>query len=172
MGNCQAAEAATVLIQHPCGGRVERIYCSLTANQVMTSNPGHYVAVIVTSKTTTAPVKYLKLLRPNDTLHLGYVYRLVSFQEVLKEFATKKHVKLSRLLVGNKEEKTRSKRGEGEEGIRMDINPEISSAQVDAEEEEEDRSSGRVPSGRPVPRAGQWRPALESIAEIGSYTPI
>ncbi|KAJ6808279.1 uncharacterized protein M6B38_166425 [Iris pallida] len=170
MGNCQAAEAATVLIQHPCG-RVERIYCSLTANQVMTSNPGHYVAVIVTSKTTTAPVKYLKLLRPDDTLHLGYVYRLVSFQEVLKEFATKKHVKLSRLLVGNKEEKTRRpKRGEGEEGIRMDNNPEISSAQVDAEEEEE-RSSGTVHSG-PVPRPGQWRPALQSIAETGSYTYI
>lgn len=84
MGNCQAAEAATVLIQHPAENKVERIYCSVTAQQVMSSNPGHYVALLITSPTgrthNGVPVKQLKLLRPEDTLLLGHVYRLVSFQ--------------------------------------------------------------------------------------------
>ncbi|RCV31095.1 hypothetical protein SETIT_6G149400v2 [Setaria italica] len=46
MGNCQAAEAAAVVIQHP-GGKVERLYGPATAGEVMRSNPGHYVALVV-----------------------------------------------------------------------------------------------------------------------------
>jgi hypothetical protein len=94
MGNCQcqAAEVATVLIQHPGGGRTERAYWALSASAVMAANPGHYVAAVIT---TTAPggdgaassaaatVKHLKLLRPDDTLLLGRVYRLVSFEGTL-----------------------------------------------------------------------------------------
>lgn len=84
MGNCQAAEAATVVIQHG-GNRVERIYWSVSANEIMASNPGHYVAMVIASpavRTTEngTPVKQLKLLRPEDTLLLGQVYRLVSFE--------------------------------------------------------------------------------------------
>lgn len=45
MGNCQAAEAATVVVQHP-GGRVERLYWATTAAEVMRANPGHYVALV------------------------------------------------------------------------------------------------------------------------------
>ncbi|PKA59906.1 hypothetical protein AXF42_Ash015964 [Apostasia shenzhenica] len=121
MGNCQAAEAATVVIQHP-GGRIERIYWSLSASQVMASNPGHYVAVIITSQpapnsgrtgAAAAPVKHLKLLRPDDTLHIGQVYRLVSFEEVLREFSSKKHVRLSRLLIANKEKRQIRSSGDG-----------------------------------------------------------
>lgn len=129
MGNCQAAEAATVVIQHP-GNKVERIYWSISANEVMSSNPGHYVALVITSPTERThnglPVKQLKLLRPGDTLLLGQVYRLISFEgknnrvilqfvfrpiisviinlinfffsDVLKEFAAKKCVKLGKLL--------------------------------------------------------------------------
>ena len=83
MGNCQAAEAATVVIQHP-GNKIERIYWSVSAHEVMTSNPGHYVALVVTSPTAKSengtPLKQLKLLRPDDTLLIGQVYRLVSFE--------------------------------------------------------------------------------------------
>ncbi|RRT78025.1 hypothetical protein B296_00026088 [Ensete ventricosum] len=67
------------------------------ASQVMAANPGHYVAVIIVapppsalnsaaaSSSSTcndggARVKHLRLLRANDTLHIGHVYRLVSFQ--------------------------------------------------------------------------------------------
>ncbi|KAM7265034.1 hypothetical protein ACFE04_002717 [Oxalis oulophora] len=102
MGNCQAAEAATVLIQHPGNNKMERIYWSISANEVMSSNPGHYVAHIVTSPNMKNengfPIKQLKLLRPDDTLLIGHVYRLISFEDVLKEFAAKKCVKLGKLL--------------------------------------------------------------------------
>ncbi|KAJ4844184.1 hypothetical protein Tsubulata_000847 [Turnera subulata] len=101
MGNCQVAEAATVVIQHP-GNKVERIYWFVSAHEIMNSNPGNYVALVVTSPTLRAenglPVKQLKLLRPDDTLLIGHVYRLVSFEDVLKEFAAKKCVKLGKLL--------------------------------------------------------------------------
>ncbi|CAN1132460.1 hypothetical protein LINPERPRIM_LOCUS37932, partial [Linum perenne] len=40
----------------------------------------------------------LKLLKPDDTLLIGQVYRLISFEDVLKEFATKKSVKPRKLL--------------------------------------------------------------------------
>lgn len=83
MGNCQAAEAATVVIQHP-GNKIERVYWSVSANEVMSSNPGHYVALVVTSPTLKnengTPLKQLKLLRPDDTLLIGHVYRLISFE--------------------------------------------------------------------------------------------
>uniref|UniRef100_A0ACD5X119 Uncharacterized protein n=1 Tax=Avena sativa TaxID=4498 RepID=A0ACD5X119_AVESA len=120
MGNCQAVDAATVVIQHPGGGRTELAYFALPAGEVMAANPGHYVAAVITvpqtpaaSGATTAaaaaPVKHLKLLRPDDTLQLGRVYRLVSFEEVLKEFATKRHVKLSRVMVKAKDEEVAKK---------------------------------------------------------------
>lgn len=84
MGNCQAAEAATVVIQHPGGNKVQRIYWSVSANEVMNSNPRHYVAVVIASPAAKSengtPVKRLKLLRPDDTLLLGQVYRLISFE--------------------------------------------------------------------------------------------
>lgn len=83
MGNCQAAEAATVVIQLP-GSKIERIYWSVSANEIMNSNPGHYVALVVTSPTMKSenglPLKQLKLLRPDDTLSIGNVYRLLSFE--------------------------------------------------------------------------------------------
>ncbi|CAI0430534.1 unnamed protein product [Linum tenue] len=87
MGNCQAAEAATVVIQHPAENRVDRFYWSVSAHEVMNSNPGHYVALVAPSAKTenaTTPVKQLKLLKPSDTLLLGQVYRLISFEGALK----------------------------------------------------------------------------------------
>ncbi|KAJ0450418.1 hypothetical protein HanHA300_Chr15g0556091 [Helianthus annuus] len=94
MGNCHTAEAtAVVMVVHP-GYKVETIYRSVTARDVMNSNSGHYVGQLVKS-----PVKYVKLLRPNDTLLVGQVYRLISYEDVLKEFAAKKCVKLGKLLM-------------------------------------------------------------------------
>lgn len=110
MGNCQAIDNATLVIQHP-NGRVDKLYTSITASEVMKMNPGHFVALLLTtttlchSKTTTTntaaaakannnnsssttkdktniPVRItrIKLLRPTDTLVLGHVYRLVTNQ--------------------------------------------------------------------------------------------
>lgn len=87
MGNCQAAEAVAIVIQHPSGGRVERAHGAVSAAAVMAANPGHYVAAVVPAalpsmaSAPAAPAKRrLKLLRPDDTLVLGGVYRLVSFE--------------------------------------------------------------------------------------------
>lgn len=103
MGNCQAVDAAALVIQHP-NGKVERMYWPVTANQIMKLNPGHYVSLIIplpmsehdsaTTTTTSATtetgggdpkkktVRYtrVKLLRPSDTLVLGRAYRLVTSQ--------------------------------------------------------------------------------------------
>lgn len=98
MGNCQAVDAAAVaVIQHPDGG-VESYSCPLSASDIMAANSGHYVAVIMTvthPRSSSAAhhrssrrsgggdgkqVRYLKLLRPDDTLLVGHFYRLVSFE--------------------------------------------------------------------------------------------
>ncbi|XP_020574702.1 uncharacterized protein LOC110020800 isoform X3 [Phalaenopsis equestris] len=165
MGNCQTAEVVTVMIHHP-GGGIERVYWPLTASQIMASNPGHYVAIIITSQTPTAtlsaaasPVKHLKILRPKDTLQIGHVYRLVSFEEVLRDFASKKHIRLSRLLHAAKEKRrSRSNRGEG---VSLADAGQIS---VPATAMAAD-GKGNGHAAAPPPRMRQWRPALQSIEE-------
>ncbi|CAN4083046.1 unnamed protein product [Withania somnifera] len=176
MGNCQAAEAATVVIQHP-GNKVERIYWSVTAHEVMSSNPGHYVALVITSPTERthngSPVRQLKLLRPGDTLLLGQVYRLISFEDVLKEFAAKKCVKLGKLL--------RESGGLVLDSKKISVNPPVVNAKprlvngmpVKMEHEtyqhgRSSSSSGHRSVGRHHGGGGQWKPALQSIAEIGT----
>ncbi|URE27560.1 hypothetical protein MUK42_06955 [Musa troglodytarum] len=87
MGNCQAAEVATVVIQHP-GGRVERLYWPTSAADVMKSNPGYHVALVTlyVSETKTdsgaGTVRFtrVRLLKPRDVLLLGQVYRLITSQ--------------------------------------------------------------------------------------------
>jgi hypothetical protein len=95
MGNCQAAEAAAVVIQHP-GGKVERLYGPA---DVMRSNPGRYVALVVLRVSGAAAalarqqdpaidavaggattITKVKLLKPKDALLLGQVYRLITSQ--------------------------------------------------------------------------------------------
>lgn len=89
MGNCQAIDAAALVIQHPCG-RIERLYWAVSAGEVMRLNPGHYVSLIIPlpiSEDHDAPpdnktVRFtrVKLLRPTDTLLLGHAYRLITSQ--------------------------------------------------------------------------------------------
>ncbi|XP_030474120.2 uncharacterized protein LOC115691576 isoform X3 [Syzygium oleosum] len=127
MGNCQAAETAAVAIHHPTGTKVERIHWSVSAHEIMSANPGHYVAHLIAASPQAAaaakgesgsPSRQLRLLRPDDTLHIGQVYRLISFEDVLKEFAAKKCVKLGKLLersggvgVESKEKESTTSRG-------------------------------------------------------------
>ncbi|KAI9074562.1 hypothetical protein K1719_043403 [Acacia pycnantha] len=149
MGNCQAAEAATVVIQHP-GNKIERIYWSVSAHHVMNSNPGHYVALVVTSPNLKsengAPLKQLKLLRPDDTLLMGQVYRLISFEDVLKELAPNPSPSSRPDFAPMKVE---------QEIHRMGSNGSSSSSH---------KVVGRQYGGG----GGQWRPALQSIEEVGN----
>ena len=91
MGNCQAIDAAALVIQHP-SGRIERLYWQISASEVMKMNPGHYVSLIIPlpvseeeNQEHTAKVRITRvnLLRPNDTLTLGHAYRLVTTQGML-----------------------------------------------------------------------------------------
>jgi hypothetical protein len=89
MGNCQAAETAAVIIQHP-GGKVERLYWATTVEEVMRNNPGHYVALVILRVSAAekaaagagggTKITRVKLLKPKDTLLLGQVYRLITAQ--------------------------------------------------------------------------------------------
>ncbi|KAI3816818.1 hypothetical protein L1987_16523 [Smallanthus sonchifolius] len=99
MGNCQAVDAAALVIQHP-NGRIERMYWSITASEVMKINPGHYVSIIIPlppgdgEDDKTVRFTRVKLLRPSDTLVLGRAYRLVTTHEVMKVVRAKKHAKM------------------------------------------------------------------------------
>ncbi|XP_050204749.1 uncharacterized protein LOC126654802 [Mercurialis annua] len=184
MGNCQAAEAATVVIQHP-GNKIERIYWSVSADQIMNSNPGHYVALVVSSPNlkpendvSTPPLKQLKLLRPDDTLLIGQFYKLISFEDVLKEFAAKKCVRLGKLL---------KERGGAGLGVELKKKKDLSnksencSSHVQVEQEVHRLGSNGGRTSRSGSRGGggvgrhyggggggQWKPALQSITELGT----
>ncbi|WVZ11428.1 hypothetical protein V8G54_015958 [Vigna mungo] len=90
MGNCQAVDAAVLVIQHPCG-KIERLYWPVSASQVMRTNPGHYVSLIIplpvppqdqNQDHKTVRFTRVKLLRPNETLNLGHAYRLITTQGI------------------------------------------------------------------------------------------
>lgn len=93
MGNCQAIDAAALVIQHP-GGKIERLYWNTSASEVMRLNPGHYVSLIIplpvsqeqeeeeNNEQKTVRFTRVKLLRPNETLTLGHAYRLVTTQGI------------------------------------------------------------------------------------------
>jgi len=166
MGNCQATDAASVIIEHP-GGKIEKIYWPVCANKVMVSNPGNYVALIITDSVKgesggAAPHKQLKLLRPDDNLLIGHNYRLVSFEEVLMEFSGKSYVKLNKLI------SLQRAKGSSEEPVQStfsrSVDQEYNSEMKKEEEFDTYRSLGITRSMR---RQGQWRPALQSISEIG-----
>ncbi|KAJ0804528.1 hypothetical protein HanPI659440_Chr02g0039071 [Helianthus annuus] len=109
MGNCQAIDNASLVIQHP-NGKVERLYAAISAAEVMKLNPGHYVALLLTTTlyssrpppstaTTTHAhplrITRIKLLRPTDNLTVGHIYRLITTQEVMKGLMAKKNGKVS-----------------------------------------------------------------------------
>jgi len=93
MGNCQAVDAAALVIQHP-SGKIERLYWPVSASEVMRTNPGHYVSLIIplavppdqgqiNQEQKAVLFTRVKLLRPNETLTLGHAYRLVTTQGIL-----------------------------------------------------------------------------------------
>ncbi|CAL4933006.1 unnamed protein product [Urochloa decumbens] len=190
MGNCQTAEAAAVVIQHPPpGGRVERAHGALSAAAVMAANPGHYVAAVIPADEAAADAsratkkRRLKLLRPDDALALGDVYRLVSFEEVLREFVSKRHATLlSRAVVADGE----AHRPESEDRSPLakeqatlpspdqtatsssssPLDPTANSHRPSDPERDFDAAALVMLGGRfGLARHGQWRPALPSIAE-------
>lgn len=84
MGNCHAVDPVCATVELP-SGRVEKLYFSASARQLMLLHPGHYVALVPmpSSSADDAIVRVerkLKLLPPDSMLNIGSCYRLVSFE--------------------------------------------------------------------------------------------
>nr|XP_043605864.1 uncharacterized protein LOC122578059 [Erigeron canadensis] len=161
MGNCQAVDAAALVIQHP-SGKIERMYWSITASQVMKLNPGHYVSLIIPlpgdenhdhsgNNNKTVRFTRVKLLRPSDTLVLGRAYRLVTSHEVMKVLKAKRQAKKK-----NEQAETMVEKEE-ETGSELE-----NQSQVMAHERTIKQRSGSFSKSR------SWRPSLQSISEATS----
>lgn len=91
MGNCQTTDIAAIVVDYP-GGRVEKFFLTVPARQLMTSNPGYFVAITAVPhlpvSSATEPAKPIFKLLPADApLCVGYRYRLISFEEVFTYFS-------------------------------------------------------------------------------------
>ncbi|OIW18357.1 hypothetical protein TanjilG_31497 [Lupinus angustifolius] len=187
MGNCQAIDAATLVIQQP-NGKVGKLYWPVSASEVMKSNPGHYVALLIsttlcTSKgekncpnksdninnnTSQVRLTRIKLLKPTDTLVLGQVYRLISAQEVMKGMWAKKQAKMKKNLP---ESALKSDQVKEKSLLEMDkaarrIEPE------DNQEPKIERHKSRTPASTNAAsitaKSRTWQPSLHSISEASS----
>ncbi|XP_057442997.1 uncharacterized protein LOC130734548 [Lotus japonicus] len=175
MGNCQAIDAATIVIQHP-NGKVERFYSPMSARLVMKMNPAHYVALLISTSTlspnkdigncpnknsdtntnNTYPVRLtrIKLLKPNDSLLLGHVYRLITAQEVMKGLKERKQAKMKQNMPGSGHKSDWVK---GKIGLEMDNKAE---RRLDTEDNKVTKPE------KPRPRTRFWQPSLQSISEV------
>ncbi|XP_051123119.1 uncharacterized protein LOC127246006 [Andrographis paniculata] len=187
MGNCQAIDNASLVIQHP-NGKVDSHYCPVSAGEVMKMNPGHYVALLLTTtmySTTPAAaaaaagsgkkngssniplrITRIKLLRPTDTLALGHVYRLVTYQEVMKGLWAKKQAKLK--------QQHQIYSAEKHVQIMADITSDFEAAMGKSDahktkvKQEKHRSGNHTPGNSAVFKSRAWQPSLKSISEAGS----
>ncbi|CAN6239470.1 unnamed protein product [Urochloa humidicola] len=173
MGNCQAAEAAAVVLQHP-GGRVERLYWSTSAAEVMRANPGHYVALVtlrVAEERQDAPggerrtvrLTRVKLLKPKETLLLGHVYRLITTQEVTKAVQARKEEK-QRIAQQQLQLESRQSKARGAAAEHHDDDDDEAALDASLDQLARQDSGNRSSSAR----HRQWRPSLQSIAEATS----
>ncbi|KAL2559689.1 hypothetical protein Fot_04460 [Forsythia ovata] len=166
MGNCQAVDAAALVIQHP-NGQLERMYWPVLASEVMKMNPGHYVSLIIplpvdgegNSDDKTVRFTRVKLLRPTDTLVLGRAYRLVTTQEVMKVLRAKKHAKMK---------KTRPESAEQTPVDSVIQNPSCQSEKNDEPVRHDSHRQRSVSINFTAARSKSWRPSLQSISESGS----
>ncbi|KAJ8569838.1 hypothetical protein K7X08_006415 [Anisodus acutangulus] len=168
MGNCQAVDAAALVIQHPTG-KIDRMYWPISASEVMKMNPGHYVSLIIplpisssddNSDDKTVRFTSVKLLRPTDTLVLGRAYRLVTTQEVMKVLRAKKHAKMKKSQP-ELQENQRSKSCELEAGnFESDKNK--------AMRHEGHRQRPGTTNLAAAAKSKSWRPTLQSISESNS----
>ncbi|XP_071733332.1 uncharacterized protein [Rutidosis leptorrhynchoides] len=189
MGNCQAIDNAFLVIQHP-NGKSERLYSTISAAAVMKLNPGHYVALLLTTTiysvkppTTTVNaatksfgpvtgngqplrVTRIKLLRPTENLTIGHIYRLVTTQEVMKGLMAKKNGKTSHNI--RKIMPSEELAGKHEPAAGRSNQPEGTHHQIKTSEKDRRRMviPAKSSAGGMKPRG--WHPSLNSIEEASS----
>ncbi|XP_009363501.2 uncharacterized protein LOC103953489 [Pyrus x bretschneideri] len=190
MGNCQAIDAAALVIQHP-SGKIERMYWPISASEVMRLNPGHYVSLIIPLPVSEQNHKHvaenhedehgkavrftrIKLLRPNETLALGHAYRLVTTQEVMKVLKAKKYAKTKKQQL-EVLEKLRTEQGkensgcsgceEAAEATKSDEKENINHASKRERHRPRTSSANAAAAAVAALRSKSWRPSLQSISE-------
>ncbi|KAK7347193.1 hypothetical protein VNO80_21720 [Phaseolus coccineus] len=188
MGNCQAVDTATLVIQQP-NGKVERLYWPVSASEVMKTNPDHYVALLIsttlcsskenencqnksennntnTNTNTTNPVRLtrIKLLKPTDTLMLGQVYRLISAQEVMKGLWAKKQAKLKRNLSESPQKPNLAKERTDKSARRSDSDENLETKG----ERQGSRTTSTNNASSATAKSRTWQPSLQSISEAAS----
>ncbi|XP_044476671.1 uncharacterized protein LOC123204155 [Mangifera indica] len=177
MGNCQAIDTATLVIQHP-SGKIDKFYWPVNASEIMRMNPGHYVALLIS--TTLCPthnnntdgcptnsnngnsvrLTRIKLLRPTDTLVLGQVYRLITTQDAMKGLWAKKNGRMNR----NKPELAEKPERIHEKPKRSHLDKENQGKKYEGNPPRSTSSS----TNTAAPRPRIWQPSLQSISEAGS----
>ncbi|XP_073049353.1 uncharacterized protein [Primulina eburnea] len=174
MGNCQAIDNASLVIQHP-DGKVDNLYFPVSAQQIMKMNPGHYVAVLLTTITYSSTaagsaaakstdkiplrVTRIKLLRPTDTLVVGHVYRLVTAREVMKGLRAKKQ--------GHAEKHGEMVSEKSCSGFEQVIKrTELEKARQVKHKGSRNNNSSRVKCS--VSKSRAWQPSLKSISEAAN----
>uniref|UniRef100_A0ACD5ZIM7 Uncharacterized protein n=1 Tax=Avena sativa TaxID=4498 RepID=A0ACD5ZIM7_AVESA len=185
MGNCQAAEAAAAVVQHP-SGRTARLYWSTSAAEVMRANPGHYVALVTlrvaeerhdnadgTGARRTVRLTRVKLLKPKETLLIGHVYRLITSHEVTKAVQARKEEKMSKArqqLQQLESSFSRQSKARPAPAPADDVDgDDDDEASLDARLEQLARQDGGdVHRSSGGARHRQWRPSLHSIDEAAS----
>ncbi|CAL0325373.1 unnamed protein product [Lupinus luteus] len=186
MGNCQAIDTATIVIQQP-NGKVEKMYWPVSASEVMKTNPGHYVVLLISTTLCTSKDKdncpnksdnnninksvrltRIKLLKPTDTLVLGQVYRLISAQEVMKGLWAKKQAKMKKNLPepAHKSDQVREK-----PILEMDKALRRSEPETNQETKPErhgSRTTASTHGSSTIAKSRTWQPSLHSISEASS----
>ncbi|CAH8388192.1 unnamed protein product [Eruca vesicaria subsp. sativa] len=175
MGNCQAVDAAALVVQHP-DGKIDRYYCSVPVADIMRTYPGHYVSLIIplpetnvsATRTTTVEddksqrrvVRFtrVKLLRPTENLVLGHAYRLITSREVMKVIREKKHAKTKKHQSETTEEKKNTSL-EKKVAEESDKNQKL---------ETNDEKQRAVLTSSGSSKSKTWRPSLQSISETTS----
>ncbi|XP_010458402.1 PREDICTED: uncharacterized protein LOC104739667 [Camelina sativa] len=163
MGNCQAVNAAVLVLQHP-GGKIDRYYGSVSVTEVMSMYPGHYVSLIVPlteeeeknipgavkrdDKKQRKAVRFtrVQLLRPTENLVLGHAYRLITSQEVMKVLREKKSAKSKKHQI----ETTTTVKKLSEKKVR---------------EKKQGKQFRVLTNSTSLLKSKTWRPSLQSISE-------
>ncbi|XP_076951099.1 uncharacterized protein LOC143624274 [Bidens hawaiensis] len=190
MGNCQAIDNASLVIQHP-NGKAERLYAAISAAEVMKLNPGNYVALLLTTtlyssrtpakqnnsgtggvSTNAQPLRVtrIKLLRPTESLSVGHIYRLITTQEVMKGLMAKKNGKISDYM--KKPVSTEELAGRAVPAavtVRSNHHSERTHHQM-KKSENNPRTASPAPanSSAAAMRPRGWHPSLNSISETSS----
>ncbi|KAG2302546.1 hypothetical protein Bca4012_060875 [Brassica carinata] len=175
MGNCQAVDAAALVVQHP-DGKLDRYYGPVPVAEIMRMHPGHYVSLIIPLPETNVPatttktveddkserrvVKFtrVKLLRPTESLVLGHAYRLITSQEVMKVLRAKKYAKTKKHQSETTEDKKKTSL-ERKVAEESDKNQNL---------ETNDEKQRAVLTSSGSSKSKTWRPSLQSISEATS----